>query len=146
MRRSLWGWLRRDSEMTALTFWKTLMVQIIGLLLGLSLATCGGDGGGGDESASAGGTPAAETAVTIYGGGDDGTPTSPIAQARCRFVAQSDGQQGGASAITDTAGNFTLQIPPQEQGLIECQHPILATLTLSTFVSTAGAAAGTTMT
>ena len=132
--------------MTALTFWKTLMMQIMCLLLGLSMATCGGDGGGGDENASAGSPPAAATAVTIQGVVDDGTPTSPIAQARCRFVAQSDGQQGGASAIADTAGNFTLQIPPQKQGLIECQHPILATLTLRTFVSTAGAAAGTTMT
>ena len=119
---------------------------IMCFLLGLSMATLWGRWGWGEDRASGGGPPAVETAVTIQGVVDDGTPTSPIAQARCRFVAQSDGQQGGASAIADTAGHFTLHIPPQTQGWIECQHPMLATLTLRTFVSTEGAAAGTTMT
>src|SRR5215475_299248 len=103
MGRSLWGWMRRDSEMTAMTSWKTLMVPIIGLLLGLSMVMvrCGGGGGGGGESASDGstpavqdgGTPAVPTAVTIQGLVTDGTPTSPIAQALCRFMAQ-PGQEG----------------------------------------------------
>jgi len=85
------------------------------------------------------------TAVTIQGVVTDGTPTSPIAQALCRFVEQPNGQQGVVSAVADTAGNFTLQIPPQEQGVIACQHPTLPTLALTTFVSTMGEAAGTTM-
>src|SRR5215470_11654616 len=137
--------MRGDSEMTAMTSWKKLMVPMICLLLGLSMVMvrCGGGGG---ENASDGSPPAAPTAVTIQGIVSDGTPTSPIAQARCRFVAQPDGQQGGASAVADTAGNFTLQISPEEQGLIECQHPTLATLALSAFVSTIGVVAGTTMT
>src|SRR5262249_9103169 len=64
----------------------------------------------------------------------------------CRFVEQPNGQQGVVSAVADTTGNFTLHIPPQEQGVIECQHPTLATLALTTFVSTMGEAAGTTVT
>src|SRR5262245_41197758 len=148
MGRSLWGWMRRDSEMTAMTSWKKLTVPMLCLLLGLSMVIvrCGGGGGGGGESASDGGPPAAPTAVTIQGIVSDGTPTSPIAQARCRFVAQPDGQESEVSTVADTAGNFTLQIQPEEQGLIECQHPTLATLALSAFVSTIGVAAGTTMT
>jgi hypothetical protein len=134
-----------DSGMTAMTPCKTLMVKIICLLLGLSIVRCGGGGGGGGDRASDGGTPAVTTAVTIQGVVTDGTPTSPIAQALCRFVEQPNGQQG-ISAVADTAGNFTLQIPPQEQGVIECQHPILSTLALTTFVSTMGEAAGTTVT
>src|SRR5262249_36466461 len=155
MGRSHWDRMRMDSGMTTMTPCKLLMVKIICLLLGLSMVMvrCGGGGGGGGESASDGstpavqdgGTPAVPTAVTIQGIVTDGTPTSPIAQALCRFMEQPNGQQG-VNAIADTAGNFTLQILPQEQGLIECQHPTLATLTLSTFVSTVGAAAGTIMT
>src|SRR5262249_9983861 len=144
MGRSHWDWMR----IAAMTPWKTLMVQIICLLLGLSIVRCGGGGGGeggGGDRVSDGGTPAVTTAVTIQGVVNDGTPTSPIAQALCRFVEQPNGQQG-VSAVADTAGNFTLQISPQEQGVIECQHPILSTLALTTFVSTIGEAAGTIMT
>ncbi len=134
-----------DSGMTIMTPWKTLMVKIICLLLGLSMVRCGGGGGSGGDRASDGGTPAVTTAVTIQGVVTDGTPTSPIAQALCRFVEQPNGQQGVVSAVADTAGNFTLHIPPQEQGFIECQHPTLPTLALTTFVSTIGEAAGTTV-
>src|SRR2546422_3676042 len=135
--------MRMERGMTAMTPWKTLLVQIICLLLGLSIVRCGGGGG---DGASDGGTSAVTTAVTIQGVVTDGTPTSPIAQALCRFVQQPNGQQGVVSAVADTAGNFTLHIPPQEQGLIECQHPTLSTLALTTFVSTMGEAAGTTVT
>src|SRR6266852_8986070 len=145
MGRSLWNGMRMDSGMTIMTPWKTLMVKIICLLLGLSMVRCGGGGGSGGDRASDGGTPAVPTAVTIQGVVTDGTPTSPIAQALCRFVEQPNGQQGVVSAVADTAGNFTLHIPPQEQGVIECQHPTLPTLALTTFVSTIGEAAGTTM-
>src|SRR5216683_6885640 len=137
--------MRMDSGMTIMTPWKTLMVKIICLLLGLSMVRCGGGGGSGGDRASDGGTPAVTTAVTIQGVVTDGTPTSPIAQALCRFVEQPNGQQGVVSAVADTAGNFTLQIPPQEQGVIACQHPTLPTLALTTFVSTMGEAAGTTV-
>src|SRR5262245_57730957 len=146
MRRALWGRVRRARGMSTRTLWKTWMGPPPGLLFGLTMATCGGDGGGGDSCRRGAGSPAAEAAGIIDGVVVDGTPRSPIAQAHCRFVAQSDGQQGGVSALADTAGHFTLPIPPQAQGWIECQHPLLATLTLRTFVSTEGAAAGTTMT
>src|SRR5206468_9487087 len=135
--------MRMERGMTAMTPWKTLLVKIMCLLLGLSIVRCGGGGG---DGASDGGTSAVTTAVIIQGVVTDGTPTSPIAQALCRFVQQPNGQQVVVSAVADTAGNFTLHIPPQEQGLIECQHPTLSTLALSAFVSTMGAAAGTTMT
>src|SRR5919202_984398 len=126
MGRSLWGRMRGESGMTAVTSWQILMVRIVCLLLGLSMVRCGGGGGGGGDRASDGGTPSVAPAVTIQGVVTDGTPTSPIAQALCRFVAQPSGQQGGASVVADTAGNFKLQIPPQAQGFIECQHPTLA--------------------
>ena len=129
-----------------MTPWKTLMVKISCLLLGLSIVRCGGSGGGGDDRASDVVTPPVTTAVTIRGVVHDGTPTSPIAQAHCRFAEQPNGQQGVVSAVADTAGKFTLQIPPQEQGFIECQHPTLSTLALTTFVSTKGEAAGTMVT
>src|SRR5262249_13990829 len=97
--------MRMDSGMTAMTPCKTLMVKIICLLLGLSIVRCGGgggSGGGGGERASDGGTPAVTTAVTttvtIQGVVTDGTPTSPIARALCRFVEQPNGQQGVVSA------------------------------------------------
>jgi hypothetical protein len=72
------------------------------LLLGLSMVRCG-DGGG--ERASDGGTPAVTPTVAIQGVVNDGTPTSPIAQALCRFVEQPHGQQDVVTTVADAADN-----------------------------------------
>jgi hypothetical protein len=115
-------------------------VVLFGLqgLLFLTLWSCGGDSDNG-----AGQLPASSSAVTITGKVDDGTLTSPVGNATCRFV-DSNGTQG-AQATTDSSGVFHLAVAPGLQGFISCTPPGMQHLALSTFVSTVGEAAGATI-
>ena len=76
-------------------------VVLFGLqgLLVLTLWSCGGDSDNG-----AGQPPASSSAVTIAGKVDDGTLTSPEANATCRFVDSSGTQ--GTQATTDRSGEM----------------------------------------
>src|SRR2546422_5763750 len=115
-------------------------VVLFGLqgLLVLTLWSCGGDSDNG-----AGQPPASSSAVTIAGKVDDGTPTSPVGNATCRFV-DSNGTQG-AQATTDSSGVFHLAVAPGLQGFISCTPPGMLHLALSTFVSTVGKSVGETI-
>src|SRR5207249_850630 len=112
-------------------------VVLFGLqgLLVLTLWSCGGDSDNG-----AGQPPASSSAVTIAGKVDDGTLTSPVANATCRFVDSSGTQ--GTQATTDRSGVFQLAVAPGLQGFISCTPAGMLHLALSTFVSTVGRAAG----
>jgi hypothetical protein len=81
--------------------------------------------------------------VTVQGRVDDGTATSPIANARCRFVELHGSQL--AATIADANGAFRFDVLPNKQGFIECTPPELPNLVLSAFMSTMGAAAGETL-
>ena len=115
-------------------------VVLFGLqgLLVLTLWSCGGDSDNG-----AGQPPASSSAVTIAGKVDDGTLTSPVGNATCRFV-DSNGTQG-AQATTDGSGVFHLAVAPGLQGFISCTPPGMQRLALSTFVSTVGKVVGETI-
>src|SRR5262244_1779622 len=96
-----------------------------------------GCGGGGD-----GQKPPPSTTVTIQGRVDDGTPNSPIANARCQVVDVRGNLVG--SNTTDTNGLFQVGIPPGMETFIGCNPPALGNLVLATFVSTVGVATGQT--
>lgn len=81
-----------------------------------------------------------ETLVTVQGKVDDGTVTSPLANAPCRFV-QPDGAQL-TTTTSDSNGAFNLAVPPEVQGFVECTPAGLPNLRLATFVSTVGILAG----
>jgi hypothetical protein len=96
-----------------------------------------GCNGGGD-----GHTPPPSPPVTLQGRVDDGTPHSPIANARCRVVDVRGSLLG--SSTTDTNGRFQVGIPPGMETFIGCNPPAFPNLVLATFVSTVGVAAGQT--
>jgi hypothetical protein len=74
---------------------------------------------------------------------DDGTATSPIANAQCRFVDRNSSLL--ATVTANGNGEFDLAVPPDVQGFIGCNPPGFPNLTLVTFVSTVGIAAGETL-
>lgn len=116
---------------------RMVLFGIQGLLV-LTLWSCGG---GSDNGA--GQPPANPNAVTVAGKVDDGTLTSPLVNATCRFV-DSNGTQG-AQATTDGSGVFRLSVPPGLQGFISCTPPGKLHLALSTYVSTVGKVPGETI-
>jgi hypothetical protein len=75
-------------------------------------------------------------AITLEGQVDDGTPTSPIANALCRFVTQNNTLLGTKTA--DTQGRYSFDVEPDFVGSIICTPPNLSALELSTFVNTMG--------
>ena len=98
----------------------------------LLMSGCSGDGNDNDEAP-----------ITILGRVDDGTATSPIANAHCRFVTRNRSQL--ATATADRNGRFRFEVPPDVQGFIGCNPPGFSNLILITFVSTEGIAPGETM-
>ena len=107
---------------------------LVGLFFVLILSGCDDDG----DDRGIDGEP---MGVTIQGIFDDGTTTSPIGNAPCRFV-----DQNGMSLATTTSasdGSFSLQeVPPDVQGFIRCAPSTMRRLTLAAFVSTEGRAVG----
>lgn len=93
-----------------------------------------GCGGGND------GTLVERSTVAIRGVVDDGTPTSPVANARCRVLDL----EGGVlhSATANEQGEFVLLADPGVRGFIGCAPPGQAALELRTFLSTVGFAEG----
>ena len=96
----------------------------IPLFVSLTISGCG----------SGGSDPPPVTTVTIEGTVDDGTPTSPLANATCRFVTR--GGEDLASAQTDTSGFYSLQVTSGVIGFMECTPSSLPDVRLITFVST----------
>ncbi|MCC5884999.1 MAG: 5'-nucleotidase C-terminal domain-containing protein [Gammaproteobacteria bacterium] len=89
-----------------------------------------GCGGGND------GTVVERSTVAIRGVVDDGTPTSPVANARCR-VLDLEGRVLH-SATANAQGEFVLLADPGERGVLACAPPNQAALELRAFFSTVG--------
>jgi hypothetical protein len=87
----------------------------------LALGGCSGDG---DVPAT----------VTITGVVDDGGPNSPIPDANCRF-SNDDGDDAGPVA-TGQDGRFTLDVPRNATGQMECSPPNQSQLVLAARVAT----------
>ena len=75
-----------------------------------------GGGSGGDVQ------PPPVAMVTIQGVFDDGTPTSPIGNALCRFVDE-DGTQLATTTTSTPDGSFSLSVRPGAQGFVRCTPP-----------------------
>jgi len=110
-----------------------LGVILFGVLVSLTMSGCSGDGDGN-------GNGAGKTRVLIQGKVDDGTVASPIANAQCGFIDRNGSLL--ATATADANGEFHIEVPPDVQGFIGCNPPGFPNLTLLTFVSTVGIAAG----
>ena len=102
------------------------------------MAGCGGGGGGGEPL-----LPAQN--VTISGTVDDGLPNSPIQAARCRFI-DLNGDQVGTGGTSNQDGIYRIVVPPNIEGQINCKPENLNNLTIFTYSSTLGMAAGGTIT
>lgn len=94
-----------------------------------------GCGGGGND-----GTLVERSTVAIRGVVDDGGPTSPVANARCR-VLDLEGRVLH-SATANEQGEFVLLADPGLRGFIGCAPPNQAALELRAFLSTVGLAEG----
>ena len=114
---------------------------VCSLLLVLGMVGCGGSGSGQPPGESPTIVIPGERSntVTIAGIVDDGTSTSPIPHAICRFMAD-DGTSHDIT--TDANGAFSFTVAPGVQGYIRCSPPALPNLVLSTFVSTKGRTEG----
>lgn len=122
------------------------VLQGIVLLLVLVMAGCsggsGGSGGGTQPPPRTGPTPGSTT-VRIEGRADDGTLSSPIAHATCRFLDRNGMLL--AQTTADVNGAFHLDVAPNVQGFIQCNPPNQRRLQLATFISTLGHTAGDTI-
>ncbi|MEJ2643163.1 MAG: hypothetical protein P8010_26760, partial [Desulfosarcinaceae bacterium] len=111
--------------------WQWLAVLAAAMFL-FSLTTCGGGGGGGGG----------QDTVTLTGVVEDGNSTV-VADASCSFIA--------SNGITldsddcDQSGRYRLAVPPDETGYIYCGPKRMASLNLSTAVTTVGVPAGETL-
>lgn len=90
-----------------------------------------GCGGGGND-----GTLVERSTVAIRGVVDDGTPTSPVANARCRVI-DLDGQVLH-TATANEQGEFVLLADPGLRGFIGCAPANQTALELRAFLSTVG--------
>jgi hypothetical protein len=115
-------------------FYGVLWFILCGILVSLVMSGCSNSNKSNDNNA---------TLVTVLGRVDDGTATSPIANAQCRFINRSGSPL--ATITADGNGEFDLAVPPDVQGFIGCNPPDFPNLTLVTFVSTVGIAAGETI-
>jgi hypothetical protein len=99
------------------------------------MAGCGGGGGGKPLPQPPG--------VTITGKVDDGMANSPIPNARCRFV---DGNSiRGTTGISNQNGEFSIVVPPNVEGQINCHPENLKYLKIYTYSSTMGMTDGQTI-
>jgi hypothetical protein len=112
--------------------YNTLWIILFGVFVSLIISGCDDNDNGTNRAF-----------VTVQGKVDDGTATSPIANARCRFVELHGSQL--TTAIADPNGAFRFDVPPNTQGFIECTPPGFPNLALSTFISTLGVEAGETI-
>lgn len=97
------------------------------ILMAMLAVGCGGSNDG---------TVVERTTVAIRGVVDDGTPTSPVANARCRVLDL----QGRVlhSATANANGEFVLLAEPGVRGVLACAPPNQAALELRAFFSTVG--------
>ena len=107
----------------------------IGFIFLLAMVGCGG-GGGGEQVSTA-------QNVAISGKVDDGTTNSPIPNAECRFVDTDQNEH--AWVLSASNGDFSLIVPMGLEGYVRCSPQDLAYLTIYTFSSTKGMAAGGTI-
>jgi len=108
-------------------------VRLLGTAILVAMLAIG-CGGGND------GTLVERSTVAIRGVVDDGTPTSPVANARCR-VLDLDGRVLH-SATANAQGEFVLLADPGVRGVIGCAPPNQAALELRAFFSTVGLSEG----
>ena len=114
---------------------RSLLYILLCVLFPLGIFSCSSEDNSNDEIDA--------NFVTVQGQVDDGTATSPIANAECRFVNRRGLRLDTATA--DTSGRFQLQVPPEREGFINCNPPGFPNLILTTFISTVGVAAGATL-
>jgi hypothetical protein len=119
------------------SFGKVSSTILIGLLFFVVLVLVGCGGGGGGESVE---QLPSEQNVTISGKVDDGTASSPITNAICRFVDADNNEI--AIVVSDTNGEYSIVVPPELDGFIRCSPFDLSDLTIYTFSSTKGASSG----
>ncbi|MDH3601958.1 MAG: hypothetical protein OEU26_20285, partial [Candidatus Tectomicrobia bacterium] len=104
--------------------------KYVGILLwGLWLVILSGCSGGSDDN-----TPSPTGQVQLTGVVDDGTETSPLANAVCRVVDRRGNERARTTA--DANGVYRLQVDIGVQGYLECGLPTLPDLALSAFIST----------
>lgn len=101
------------------------------ILVAIMAMVAVGCGGGGND-----GTLVERSTVAIRGVVDDGTPTSPVANARCRVI-DLEGQVLH-TANANEQGEFVLLADPGLRGFIGCAPPNQTALELRAFLSTAG--------
>ncbi|RMF93673.1 MAG: hypothetical protein D6736_01345 [Nitrospinota bacterium] len=90
------------------------------------------------EDGDGGGDPG-EAEGEVSGEADDGTPTSPIANAICRFLDTRGRLRGQTTA--DAKGRYSMRVKLDEDGKnivghVECHPPDFPNLIISTFIST----------
>ena len=117
---------------------KAVYFPIFLILLSLIVSRCGG---GGDEGS--GGGEATQRGMTLRGRVNAGSPTSPIANAQCRFINLNGSQL--ATATANGNGEFSFETSPDIQGWLVCTPVGLPNLALMTFASTVGGVAGETL-
>lgn len=99
----------------------------IGLFSAMLLTACGG---GND------GTEVTRSTVAVSGIVDDGGPTSPVANARCRALDLEGGALSQATA--NSAGEYLLLVEPGQQAYVECAPPGQDDLALRALITTEG--------
>ena len=76
----------------------------------------------------------------VEGDADDGTETSPLAFAVCRYVTMANAANGAvddaviAVTVADAQGHFFFPLDPAPAGFVECHPPALPGLVATTFV------------
>ena len=111
---------------------------VVALSCLLILFFVGGCGGGGSDNG-----PSPTETVTVQGTVDDGGENSPVREAACRFVDLSGGMLDRNQA--DQNGIYTLRVPPDVEGYIQCNPQGLGDLILSTYANTQGMEPGQTL-
>lgn len=89
-------------------------------------------------------TSDARDTVQVTGLVDDGSATSPIGNAMCRFVGLDNTELTTFTA--DANGVYRFEVQPDTQGFVECSPSSVPNLVLRTFISTTGMEAGTVLT
>ena len=139
------NWINRSSKISRKIF--ETLINEIEMSVGMGVATaytrlasigrqCGAncepvDGEEGDADNTDGG---------VEGDSDDGTETSPIAFAQCRYVTLEDGERGAvddaviAAVTADENGHFFFPLDPVPQGFVECNPPEFPALVTTHFV------------
>ena len=110
-------------------FIKTVHYFCLGGIAVLGLITMIATGGGGSNGKKT------EPLVTVTGIVDDGIPNSPIRDGWCGSL---DPNSFGLREGWVVGGRYTIRVPPDKEGYIQCSPSNMQRLRLCTFVSTKG--------